>query len=171
MVHAATLLRKRDHDAELEDALLHELPEALKLRRFVERLNASPRRFAVSVSNVPGPRRPVSVAGVPVTSMLGIAEIGLRHALRVAATSLHDRLHLGFCADPYLVPQVQTMAAATESEAAALIAAAGLITLWTPGRQSAELMTSAWRGKTFCVRTRWTSSSASRHRSSSTMSR
>jgi diacylglycerol O-acyltransferase / wax synthase len=125
VVHAATLLRKRDHDAELEDALLHELPEALKLRRFVERLNASPRRFAVSVSNVPGPRRPVSVAGVPVASMLGIAEIGLRHALRVAATSLHDRLHLGFCADPYLVPQVQTMARATESEATALIAAAG----------------------------------------------
>jgi hypothetical protein len=57
--------------------------------------------------------------------MLGIAEIGLRHALRVAATSLHDRLNLGFCADPFLVPEVQTMAFATEAEAAALVAAAG----------------------------------------------
>ncbi|HEX4016876.1 MAG TPA: wax ester/triacylglycerol synthase domain-containing protein [Frankiaceae bacterium] len=123
VVHAATMLRKRDHDAELEDALLHEFPDAFQLRRFVERLNASPRRFAVSVSNVPGPRRAVSIAGVPVTGMLGIAEIGLRHALRIAATSLHDTLNLGFCADPFLVPQVQTMAAATELEAAALIAA------------------------------------------------
>jgi hypothetical protein len=125
VVRAATMLRKRDHDAELEDALLHEFPDAVPLRRFVERLNASPRRFAVSVSNVPGPRRAVSIAGVPVTSMLGIAEIGLRHALRVAATSLHDRLNLGFCADPFLVPEVQTMAFATEAEAAALVAAAG----------------------------------------------
>jgi hypothetical protein len=125
VVRTATLLRKRDHDAELEDALLHDFPDALQLRRFVERLNASPRRFAVSVSNVPGPRRAVSIAGVPVTGMLGIAEIGLRHALRVAATSLHDKLNLGFCADPFLVPQVQTMAVATEVEAAALVAAAG----------------------------------------------
>jgi hypothetical protein len=123
VVHAATALRKRAHDAETEDALMHEFPDARQLRRFVERLNASPRRFAVSVSNVPGPRRAVSIAGTPVTSMLGIAEIGLRHALRVSATSLHDRLNLGFCADPYLVPEVQTMAAATELEAAALIAA------------------------------------------------
>ncbi len=123
VVHSATMLRKRAHDAEVEDALLHEFPDALAVRRFVERLNASPRRFAVSVSNVPGPRRAVSIAGVRVTGMLGIAEIGLRHALRVAATSLHDTLNLGFCADPFLVPEVQTMAVATEAEAAALVAA------------------------------------------------
>ncbi len=125
VVHTATMLRKRAHDAELEDALLHEFPDVIPVRRFVERLNASPRRFAVSISNVPGPRREVSIAGVPVTALLGIAEIGQRHALRVAACSLHDRLSLGFCADPSLVPQVQTMADATQSEAAALIAAVG----------------------------------------------
>ena len=82
VVHAATMLRKRAHDADLEDALLHEFPDVVPVRRFVERLNASPRRFAVSVSNVPGPRRAVSIAGVPVTGLLGIAEIG--HAARVA---------------------------------------------------------------------------------------
>ncbi len=124
VVHAATMLRKRAHDAEREDALLHEFPDAIPVRRFVERLNASPRRFAVSVSNVPGPHRPVSIAGVPVTSMLGIAEIGLRHALRVAATSLADTLNLGFCADPFLVPEVQTMADAALIEARALVVAA-----------------------------------------------
>ena len=123
VVHAATMLRKRAHDAELEDALLHEFPDVVPVRRFVERLNASPRRFAVSISNVPGPRREVSIAGVPVTALLGIAEIGQRHALRVAACSLHDRLSLGFCADPTLVPQVQTMAEAAQTEADALIAA------------------------------------------------
>ncbi|MEZ5073329.1 MAG: WS/DGAT domain-containing protein [Solirubrobacterales bacterium] len=48
--------------------------------------------FAVSVSNVPGPRRPVSVLGAPVEQLYTIAEIGLRHALRVSAVSLADRL-------------------------------------------------------------------------------
>jgi hypothetical protein len=123
VVRAATMLRKRAHDAELEDALLHEFPDVIPVRRFVERLNASPRRFAVSISNVPGPRREVSITGVPVTALLGIAEIGQRHALRVAACSLHDRLSLGFCADPALVPQVQTMADAAHTEAAALVSA------------------------------------------------
>jgi diacylglycerol O-acyltransferase / wax synthase len=124
VVRAATMLRKRAHDAELEDALLHEFPDVFPVRRFVERLNASPRRFAVSISNVPGPRRAVSIAGVPVTGLSGIAEIGLRHALRIAAVSLHDRLSLGFCADPALVPQVQTMADAAGVEGAALVASA-----------------------------------------------
>jgi diacylglycerol O-acyltransferase / wax synthase len=123
VVHTATLLRKRAHDAQIEDALLHEFPDVVPVRRFVERLNASPRRFAVSVSNVPGPRREVSIAGVAVTDLVGIAEIGMRHALRIAAVSLHDRLSLGFCADPTLVPGVQTMADAAEAEAAALVAA------------------------------------------------
>jgi hypothetical protein len=39
------------------------------------------------------------------------------------------------------------------------------------GCQSDELMTSAWRGKTLCINTRWTSSSRSRQMSSSTVRR
>jgi diacylglycerol O-acyltransferase / wax synthase len=54
VVRAATMLPKRARDGELEDALLHEFPDVVPVRRFVERLNASPRRFAVSISNVPG---------------------------------------------------------------------------------------------------------------------
>jgi WS/DGAT C-terminal domain len=67
----------------------------------------------------------VSIAGVPVTALLDIAEIGRRQALRVAACSLHDRLSLGFCADPTPAPQVQTMAEAAQLEADALVAAVG----------------------------------------------
>jgi hypothetical protein len=123
VVRSATVLRKRAHDAEREDALLRELSKSVPLQRFVERLNANPRRFAVSVSNVPGPRHAVSISGVPVTALAGIAEIGMRHALRVAAVSLNDELSLGFCADPSLVPDVQTMADAAQADAAALVAA------------------------------------------------
>jgi len=125
VVRAETALRKRAHDAEHEDALLHGLSKAVPLQRFVERLNDSPRRFAVSVSNVPGPKVPVTIDGVPVTLLAGLAEIGMRHGLRVAAVSLHDDLNLGLCSDPSLVPAVQSMADAALIEAEALVLAVG----------------------------------------------
>lgn len=89
------------------------------------RIEDSPRRFAVCISNVPGPRRPVAVLEEPVTAIFGFAEVGEHHALRVTADSSADQLSFGFCADPGLVPGVETMAAAAEAEAAALISAAG----------------------------------------------
>jgi hypothetical protein len=45
-------------------------------------------------------------------------------ALRVAAVSLAGALCLGFCADPAIVEDLQSMADGTELEAASLIAAA-----------------------------------------------
>ena len=56
-VHAATAERKQDHDAEEMDRLLHGLGRVSQpLERLVDRIEGSPRRFALSVSNVPGPR-------------------------------------------------------------------------------------------------------------------
>ena len=59
-----------------------------RLERFAERVERSPRMFALNVSNVPGPREPVAVLGARVESMHSLAEIGERHALRVAVVSL-----------------------------------------------------------------------------------
>jgi WS/DGAT/MGAT family acyltransferase len=124
-VHHATLACKEDHDAETLDALLHELARVSpRLERFVERVERSPRTFALNVSNVPGPREPVAVLGARVEAMHSLAEIGERHALRVAVVSLADTLCFGFCADPAIVHDAQAIAAGTEAEAAALIAAA-----------------------------------------------
>jgi len=124
-VHAATALRKSEHDAETMDALLRRLGGLSPgLGRLCERIERSPRAFAVNVSNVPGPREPVSVLGAPVDSLHSIAELAEHHALRIAAVSLAGTLCLGFCADPALVENVESMAAATEDEAAELIAAA-----------------------------------------------
>lgn len=92
-----------------------------RLAALVERIEASPREFAVSVSNVPGPRRPVSVLGAPVEGLHSIAEVGLRHGLWITAVSLADRLFFGFNADPDLVDGVDSMAAGVEAEADALI--------------------------------------------------
>lgn len=123
-VHAATAVRKAEHDAETMDALLRDLRHVSPgLGQLCERIERSPRAFAVSVSNVPGPREPVSVLETPVRSLHSIAELAQHHAVRVAAVSLADELFLGFCADPAIVDDVQRMAAGSELEAAALIAA------------------------------------------------
>src|SRR6478735_8505419 len=54
-VRAATAIRKAAHDAELEDVLMRDLSGVSPtLRKFASRLQDNPRRFAVSVSNVPG---------------------------------------------------------------------------------------------------------------------
>ena len=122
-IHHATKARKEDHDAEWLDALMRELGKTSPgLRRFADQIFASPRSFALNVSNVPGPRRPIEVLGVPVDALYAIAEIGERHALRIAVLSLADTLSFGLCADPTLLPDVEQLAVAIEEEAAALCA-------------------------------------------------
>lgn len=123
-VRRSTRIRKDDHDAEHLDALMMRLGHVPRLRFFAERVLAHPRSFALNVSNVPGPRHPVTVMGTPVRSLHSLAEIREHHALRVAVVSLADRLHFGLTADPTLVPEVDRLAADLESEAEALTAAA-----------------------------------------------
>jgi diacylglycerol O-acyltransferase len=123
-VHAATAVRKVEHDAEALDELTRRLSTiSPSLERFCERVERNPRRFAVNVSNVPGPRSPVSVLEAPVRSMHSIAEIGERHALRVAVVSLAGTLHFGLLADPAIVDDLEAMAEGVEAETAALVAA------------------------------------------------
>jgi diacylglycerol O-acyltransferase len=120
-IHAETAECKADHDAETMDALLRELARVSPpLEGLCERIEGSPRAFALAVSNVPGPRRAVAVLGAPVTALHSIAEIGERHALRVTAVSLVDTLHFGLCADPEIVPGVAGLADDLAAEAAAL---------------------------------------------------
>jgi hypothetical protein len=60
------------------------------------------------------------VLGSPVVDLHSIAEIGRRHALRVAVVSFAGRLGFGFTADPALVPDVDGLAAGVVEEAALL---------------------------------------------------
>jgi diacylglycerol O-acyltransferase / wax synthase len=124
-VREATAVRKADHDAETMDRILRDLSRiSPRLERFSERIEASPRVFALNVSNVPGPRRGVSVLGASVGALHSIAEIGERHALRIAVVSLADRLCLAVCADPGIVDDLEVMRDGLELEAEALIASA-----------------------------------------------
>jgi hypothetical protein len=120
-IRQATLIRKQAHDAQHLDAIMQRLAHTPRLSHFAEHVLAHPRSFALNVSNVPGPRRPVRVLGIPVRSLYSLAEIGEHHALRVAVVSLAGALSLGLVADPTLLADVDLLAADMRAEAAALI--------------------------------------------------
>jgi diacylglycerol O-acyltransferase / wax synthase len=120
-IRQATLIRKQAHDAQHLDAIMQRLARTPRLSHFAEHVLAHPRSFALNVSNVPGPRRPVRAFGIPVRSLYSLAEIGEHHALRVAVVSLAGTLNLGLVADPTLLADVDLLAADMRAEAAALI--------------------------------------------------
>jgi diacylglycerol O-acyltransferase len=125
VIHERTSTRKAAGDAEQREVLLHRIGGVSpRLQQFAEQLERNPRRFALNVSNVPGPREPVSVLSSPVRALYSLAEISQHHALRVSVTSLADQLCFGFCVDPDVVRDVQTMADFIGPEAEALQAAA-----------------------------------------------
>jgi hypothetical protein len=125
VIHARTSARKAARDAEEREVLLHRISGVSpRLQRFAEQLERNPRRFALNVSNVPGPREPVTVLSSPVDAVYSLAEISQHHALRVSAMSLADRMCFGFCVDPDVVVDVETIAAAIAPEAEALELAA-----------------------------------------------
>jgi diacylglycerol O-acyltransferase len=124
-VRAATAERKACHDAETLDVLMRDLARVSpQLEHFCRRLEASPRTFALNVSNVPGPAGRVSVLGAPVEAAYSLAEIGERHALRIAVVSLGGQLNFGFCSDPAIVGDLDLLARGVATEADALVAAA-----------------------------------------------
>ena len=123
-IHERTLVRKQAGDAERRELLLHQLSHLSPgLEKFALALERNPRRFALNVSNVRGPREPVTVHSAPVHQMHSLAEISRHHALRISVISLADLLCFGFCADAALIADVQTMASRVEPEAQALMGA------------------------------------------------
>ena len=123
-ISARTTERKHAHDAEQLERFLAELGRASpRLERLAERVEAGGRSFALAVSNVPGPSRPVSVLGAPVESMHSVAEVGRHHALRIAVVSMAGQLCFGFSADATVIDGLDPMARGVEAEAAELVAA------------------------------------------------
>jgi diacylglycerol O-acyltransferase / wax synthase len=118
---ADTTVRKRAGDPLVLDTLLRDVGRvAPPLRRLLERLTLDPQAFALNVSNVSGPVRRPSVLGAPVRCFHSVAEIGERHALRVAVISMADELHFGLCADPAIVGDLDPLVTGILLEASAL---------------------------------------------------
>jgi diacylglycerol O-acyltransferase / wax synthase len=99
-ISSETIERKLDHDADTLYAFFHALGRFRPLYRGVTRLTTGPREFALSVSNVPGPRHRPLVLGHAVEQFSSFAEPADRHALRVSVVSLGGELAFGLCSDP-----------------------------------------------------------------------
>jgi len=100
LINAETHQRKLDHDADALYAFFHALGRFRPLYKGVTRLTSGPREFALSVSNVPGPRQRARILGHAVEQFCSFAEPADRHALRVSVVSLGGELAFGLCSDP-----------------------------------------------------------------------
>jgi diacylglycerol O-acyltransferase / wax synthase len=100
LINSETRQRKLDHDADTLYAFFHALGRFRPLYKGVTRLTSGPRQFALSVSNVPGPRQRALILGHAVEQFCSFAEPADRHALRVSVISLAGELAFGLCSDP-----------------------------------------------------------------------
>jgi WS/DGAT/MGAT family acyltransferase len=100
MINTETSQRKLDHDPDTLYAFFHALGRFRPLYRGVTRLTSGPREFALSVSNVPGPRQRPLILGHAIEQFSSFAEPADRHALRVSVVSLGGELAFGLCSDP-----------------------------------------------------------------------
>jgi diacylglycerol O-acyltransferase len=120
-INAETRSRKEHHDPDELYSFFHSLSHVRPLYRVASGLASGPREFALSVSNVPGPREPVHVLGARVGELYSVAEPADRHALRASAMSLAGRMGFGFCTDPGAVPGVADLAAGLDASLAELL--------------------------------------------------
>jgi hypothetical protein len=74
------------------------------------------------LTNVPGPGRPLSVAGTPLAGVLVWAPCAGRIGMSVSVFSYAGRVTVGFLTDAGLVPDPRSLADATRAEALALAA-------------------------------------------------
>jgi len=120
-INAETKSRKAHHDPDELYSFFHSLSHIRPLYKVASGFAAGPREFALSVSNVPGPREPVSLLGAHVAELYSVAEPADRHALRASAISLAGRMGLGFCTDPGAVPGVADLAGGLDASLAELL--------------------------------------------------
>jgi WS/DGAT/MGAT family acyltransferase len=120
LIGTGTSQRKFDHDADALYAFFHALGRFRPLYRGVTRLTSGPREFALSISNVPGPRQRPLVLGHAVEQFCSFAEPADRHALRVSVVSLGGELAFGLCSDPEAISKLDGLRGALAESIAEL---------------------------------------------------
>lgn len=114
LIRAETSQRKRLGDAEELYELFHALGRMKHISNAVQRLAKSAREFSLSISNVPGPPAPVSVARRRVQHLFSSSEPATHHALRISAISCAGDIGIGLCTDPQALPDITRLADAIE---------------------------------------------------------
>jgi hypothetical protein len=119
-ISAETSARKRLGDAQELYDLFHALARCGPLERAVERLASDPHEFSLSISNVPGPRSPLTIGARRVERLCSVAEPSQRHALRVSAISCAGTVGIGLCTDPEALGGITELAGAIDDSLAEL---------------------------------------------------
>ncbi|MFL5907597.1 MAG: wax ester/triacylglycerol synthase domain-containing protein [Solirubrobacterales bacterium] len=120
LINAETSQRKLEHDADTLYAFFHAIGRFRPLYRGVTRLTSGPREFALSVSNVPGPRQRPLILGHAIEQFCSFAEPADRHALRVSVVSLGGELAFGLCSDPEAISDLDGLRGALADSIAEL---------------------------------------------------
>jgi WS/DGAT/MGAT family acyltransferase len=120
LINAETSERKLDHDADTLYAFFHALGRFRPLYRGVTRITSGPREFALSVSNVPGPRQRPLILGHAIEQFSSFAEPADRHALRVSVVSFAGELAFGLCSDPEAISDLDGLRGALADSIAEL---------------------------------------------------
>nr|WP_240163202.1 wax ester/triacylglycerol synthase domain-containing protein [Mycolicibacterium sphagni] len=125
-ISAETRERKRLDDADEMYDLFHALGCIKSIGAAAQRLAGSSHEFSLSISNVPGPRDPVQVAGRRVQHLFSSSEPAAHHALRISAISCAGDMGIGLCTDPTALPDIAALADCVEASYTELRAAAGI---------------------------------------------
>ena len=120
LINAETREKKFDHDADTLYAFFHAIGRFRPLYKGVTRLTSGPREFALSVSNVPGPRQRALILGHAVEEFCSFAEPADRHALRISVISLGGELAFGLCSDPEAISHLDGLRGALADSIAEL---------------------------------------------------
>jgi len=109
------------------------LPGFLKER--AARLAASPRMYNLTVSNVPGPRSALYVAGAEVESTYPVIPISDRHAIAIGVLSYRGRMHFAANANPDALPTAPEVGPMLGDAVAELEGATGVARPRQPSRR------------------------------------
>lgn len=83
---------------------------------------ASARAYNLTVSNIPGPRQPLWMAGCPLEAAYPVVPLADRHALSIGFTTVAERGFFGIYADRKTVPDADVLARAVEHSLDELLA-------------------------------------------------
>ncbi|WP_179466559.1 wax ester/triacylglycerol synthase domain-containing protein [Mycolicibacterium vinylchloridicum] len=125
-ISTETRERKRLDDADEIYDLFHALGCVKRIGALAQRLAGSSHEFSLSISNVPGPREPVQVAGRRVQHLFSSSEPAAHHALRISAISCAGDIGIGLCTDPTALPDIASLAGCVEASYDELRSAAGI---------------------------------------------
>ncbi|WP_068275509.1 wax ester/triacylglycerol synthase domain-containing protein [Aldersonia kunmingensis] len=126
LISAQTRERKQLDDADELYNLFHALGTVKSIGAVAHRLAGSSREWGVSISNVPGPALPRSVAGRRLIHLFSSSEPAAHHALRIAAISFDGNIGIGLCTDPNALSHIDRMADAIHEAHVEVREAAGV---------------------------------------------